>query len=165
MSRAGVIEPLQSQSRRDRMATGETSGPIHPVATRRSGHRYLFYVKHHGGDREAARWLPTLTRDQEFAVFDTADFHDLSDDVGYLYGIGNGPDGEVLELGTWGQQVAEFRPGVTWHGYPLRPLKEEGPENRKGEKHRPASVVFKKMETAGLISLQQRKRLMKGDHV
>ncbi len=30
------------------MSIGETSGPIHPVLTRRSGYRYLFYDKHHG---------------------------------------------------------------------------------------------------------------------
>ncbi len=163
MSRAGVIE----QSRRARMATGETSGPIHPITTRRSGHYYLFYVKHHGGDRDAARWLPTLTRNEEFAVFDTADFHDLSDDVGYLYGVRKGLEGEVLELGTWGQQVAEFpfaRLNAPWHGYPLYPLKEAGPKNRPGEKHRPSKEVFLKMEAAGLITVQQRKRLRKGNH-
>ncbi len=166
MSRAGVIEPLLSQSRRDRMATGETSGPIHPVATRRSGHRYLFYVKHHGGG-DAAKWLQELTPDDEFTIFDTADFHDLSCERGWLYGVRNGLGGEVLALGTDRQQIAEFphaRSNEPWHGYPVWPLKEEGPENRKGEKFRPAPVVFKNMEKTGLITTQERMRLMKGNY-
>lgn len=150
------------------MAIGETSGPIHPTPTRRSGHRYLFYDKHHGADRRAAQWSPELTPDEEFAVFDRADWHDLSDDRGWLHGLRLGPDGAVLELGTWGQQLAEFpsaRIGEPWHGYPLWPLKEQGPPNRRGEKHRPSKEVFAKMEAAGLLTARDRKRLYKGDHV
>lgn len=150
------------------MSTGETSGPIHPVPTRRSGYRYLFYDKHHGRDVYAARWLPSVSHDDEFAVFDTADFHALSDDRGWLYGIHRGPEGEVLVLGTWDQQVAEFpsaRENEPWHGYPLWPLKDKGPENRRGEKHRPSKAVFQMIEDAGLITTRDRKRLSKGDHV
>ena len=147
------------------MSTGETSGPIHPVPTRRSGYRYLFYDKHHGrGGPDSAQWLPSMSHDDEFAVFDTADFHDLSDDRGWLYGIRRDPDGEVLPLGTWGQQTAEFpfgRENEIWHGYPLWPLKDTGPENRRGEKRRPSKGVFLKMERANLITTQDRKRLQK----
>ncbi len=165
MPRVGVIEPRQS--RRDRMATGETSGPIHPAPTRRSRHRYLFYVKHHGRSGDAAQWLPTLTQDQEFAVFDTADFHDLSNDRNWLYGLRNDPDGEVLEIGTDGQQIAEFpraRPNEPWHGYPLYPLNDSGPQNRQGQKQRPEPGVLKKMQDAGLLTAAQRTRLMKGKY-
>ena len=74
--------------RSDRMSIGETSGPIHRVPTRRSGYLYLFYNKHHGrGGPEAAQWLPGLSRDDEFAVFDVADRDDLSDVRGWLYGM------------------------------------------------------------------------------
>jgi hypothetical protein len=150
------------------MATGETSGPIHPVATQRSRYRYFFYEKHHGADQRAAQWLPDLSHDEEFAIFDMADLNDLSDERGWLYGIRRGAGSEVLDLGTWGQQVAEFpfaRPDEPWHGYPLWPLKEQGPPNRKGEKHRPSKEVFLKMEAAAFLTTRNRKRLYKGDHI
>jgi hypothetical protein len=150
------------------MATGEMSGPIHPVPTQKSGYRYLFYDKHHGADQRAAQWLPGLSHDDEFAIFDVADLHGLSDERGWLYGLRRSADGEILDLGTWGQQVAEFpfaRSGAPWHGYPLWPLKEQGPPNRKGEKHRPSKEVFLKMEGAALLTVRDRKRLNKGDHV
>jgi hypothetical protein len=150
------------------MSTGESPGPIHPSPTRRSGYRYFFYDKHHGrGGPDAAQWLPALSHDEEFAVFDTADFHEILDAREWLYGIHRGPEGEVLMLGTWGQQLAEFplaRDGQPWHGYPLWPLKDAGPPNRRREKHRPSKDVFLKMETANLLTARDRKRLQKGNH-
>jgi len=151
------------------MATGEAAaGPIHPVSTQRSGYRYFFYDKHHGrGGPDAAQWHPDLSHEQEFAVFDLSDLDDLSDDRGWLFGIGRDADGDILSLGTWDQQIAEFplaRPDELWHGYPLWPLKQRGPQNRRGEKHRPSKVVFRKMEEAGLLTVRDRKRLEKGDH-
>jgi hypothetical protein len=109
-----------------------------------------------------------MNRDKEFAVFDSADFHEITDEDGWLYGLRLGSTGEVLVLGIWNEQIAEFpfaRPGETWHGYPKWPLKDAGPQNRRGEKHRPAKSVFLKMEAASLISTRDRKRLQKGDHV
>ncbi len=150
------------------MSTGETAGPIHPVPTQRSGYRYFFYIKHHGGDRGAAQWNPSLGPEEEFSVFDSADLHELSDERGWLYGIGRDAGGGMLELGTWGQQVAEFplaRPDEFWHGYPLWPLNEDGPDNRKGEQYRPSRDVFRRMEEANLLTSRERKRLYKGDHV
>lgn len=152
------------------MSMGGTSGPIHPVPTRRSRFRYLFYEKHHGhGGTDAARWLPTMSQEQEFAVFDAADLAEISDGRGWLYGIRpRDADGKIADLGTWGQQVAEFpfaRPGEPWHGYPLWPLGESGPENRKGEQGRPSKEVFEKMEQAEMITRRERKKLFKGDHL
>ena len=156
--------------RSDRMSIGETSGPIHRVPTRRSGYLYLFYDKHHGrGGPEAAQWLPSLSRDDEFAVFDVADRDDLSDERGWLYGMRPRDEaGHIPDLGTWGQQIAEFplaRSNDPWHGYPLWPLGEEGPENRKGEKGRPFKIVFLRMEVVGLITHRERKKFYKGDHL
>jgi len=152
------------------MSIGETSGPIHPVLTRRSGYRYLFYDKHHGrGGPDAAQWLPILSRDDEFAVFDVADRDDLSDERGWLYGMRPRHEaGHIPDLGTWAQQIAEFplaRPNHPWHGYPLWPLGEDSPENRKGEQGRPSKSVFLKMEAVGLITHRERKKLYKGDHL
>jgi hypothetical protein len=151
------------------MSVGETSGPIHPVRTVRSGYHYQFYDKHHGQDRHAAQWLPEITRQEEFAIFEAADSNDISDERGWLYGIRPRDDANnIQELGTWGQQLAEFpfaRRNETWHGYPLWPLIEMGPENRRGEKLRPAKVVFFRLEGAGMLSPQERKRLNKGRHL
>ncbi len=150
------------------MSEGDPAGPIHPTPTRRSAHRYQFYAKHHGrGAPDASQWRANLSRDEEFATFDDADYHDLSDDRGWLFGVRRGPDGHLSDLGTWDQQVSEYpraRDGEPWHGYPIWPLKQLGPENRRGEEHRPSKVVFAKMEAAGLLTRQERKRLSKGDH-
>jgi hypothetical protein len=152
------------------MSVGETSGPIHPVLTQRSRHRYQFRDKHHGrGGNDAAQWLSSMSQEDEFAVFDAADLHEISDERRWLYGVRpRDEQGRIPELGTWGQQVAEFpfaRPNETWHGYPLWPLGEAGPDNRKGEKCRPDKVVFQRMEKAAMITPRERKKLYKGDHL
>jgi hypothetical protein len=152
------------------MSIGAASGPIHPVQTRRSRHRYLFYDKHHGrGDPGAARWLPGLSQEDEFAVFDVADWEEVSDEGGWLYGLrARDGAGHIPDLGTWSQQIAAFpfaRPNVPWHGYPLWPLGEGGPKNRKGEKDRPSKQVFLRMEAVAMITRRERKKLYKGDHL
>ncbi len=66
------------------------------------------------------------------------------------------------------QQIAEFpyaRPDETWHGYPLWPLIEAGPDNRRGEKSRPSKGVFLRMVAAQMLTPRERKRLQKGDHL
>ncbi len=152
------------------MSTGETSGPIHPVPTRVSGYCYQFHDKHHGrGAHDVARWLPEMSEEEEFAVFDTADANGISDERGWLYGVRPRDDeGEIRDLETWGQQIAESphaRPNETWHGYPLWPLVEAGPDNRRGEKSRPYKDVFLRMEAAQMLTPRERKRLQKGDHL
>jgi hypothetical protein len=139
---------------------------VHDGETTRSGYRYQPTPKHHGQDPNAAQWLPALTLDEEFAIFDAADEHELADEEGNLYGVQR--EGDSLRyIGSWHEQVAEFpfaRDGETWHGYPVYPLVDEGPEKLRGERSRPAGMVFSKMVHAGLISRSQRRRLMKGDH-
>jgi hypothetical protein len=139
----------------------------HDVTTQRSGYRYLFTVKHHGGDKYAGQWRLEMTFAQEFSIFDLADLHDLADDRGRLYGVWRDADGELLDLGTWGEQVAEFQTGgedQPWHGYPKWAINEEGPKNRQQEKLRPGRAVFNRMVAVGLITYSQRQRLLKGDH-
>jgi hypothetical protein len=141
---------------------------IHDQRTRRRGYQYQFTPKHHGGDVGAAQWLPSLRLEEEFTVFDTADEHELSDGDGRLYGVLRNAEGELRDLGTWQQQVAEFPPaneGVPWHGYPIWAVNDAAPANRSGEKVRPAKAVFARMEQTGLITARRRKRLYKGDHV
>lgn len=110
-----------------------------------------------------------MSLDEEFAVFDTADANGISDERGWLYGVRpRDVEGEIPDLGTWGQQIAEFphaRPDETWHGYPLWPLVEAGPQNRRGEKSRPSKDVFSRMVEMGLLTVCERKRLQKGDHL
>ena len=94
---------------------------------------------------------------------------EFTDERGWLYGMRpRDGAGHIPDLGTWGQQMAEIpfaRPGEPWHGYPLWPLGEEGPANRRGEKGRPSKRVFLRMEEAGLITDRERKKLYKGDHL
>jgi hypothetical protein len=141
----------------------------HPVRTRTSLYRYLFTAKHHGaGDRNAARWSPELTEDEEFSVFDSADAHQLADDRGWLYGVLQGGEGGLRDLGTWNQQVAQFPladEAHPWHGYPLWAVSPDAPEKLRGEKYRPPRDVFDRMVAAALLSPSQRKRLLKGDHI
>src|SRR4051812_26742866 len=77
---------LGEDERSVRMSTGRDSGPIHPNVTRRHQYRYFFYDKHHGLDRNAACWNPELTREEEFGVFDAADWNEVLGDEGDLYG-------------------------------------------------------------------------------
>jgi hypothetical protein len=142
--------------------------PIHPEPTRKSGYRYTFTGKHHGGGSPGdARWNPDLSKDQEFSVFDDADFFAIADKDGWMYGVLGAGNGELLDLGTWQQQIAEFpqsNAGIPWHGYPIWAVNNGAPDNRRGEKMRPRKEVFDKLEQAGLITKQQRKRLYKGSH-
>jgi hypothetical protein len=75
--------------------------------------------------------------------------------------------GELRDIGTWKQQVAEFpkaSEGSPWHGYPIWAVNDKAPPNRASEKFKPSKAIFQKMEKVGLISKQQRKRLIKGKH-
>lgn len=140
---------------------------IHAEVTRRSRYRYQFTPKHHGADRNAAQWLPGLSLAQEFSVFDLADEHELSDDRGRLYGLLMTADAGVQFIGTRNEQVAEFpvaREGEPWHGYPVYPLASADVSRRGGESGRPAKAVFVRMEQVGLLSVQERKRLMRGKY-
>jgi hypothetical protein len=145
-----------------------SADPIHPSVTRKSGHQYFFHDKHHGGGTsEDARWLDEVSQDDEFSIFDTSDWHNIADDQNWLYGLLRSAEGQLRLLGTWNQQVATFpftQPGVAWHGYPLWPLNDEAPPNRQGQKFRPSKAVFEKMQSAGLVTARERKRLIKGDH-
>lgn len=142
------------------MGSGESSGPIHPEPTRRSGYLYLFYDKHHGrGGPDASQWLPAPSHDDEFAIFDTADHHQISDDPLWLFGVWVRIGEKLPHLGTRGQKIAAFRPHVRdgeWHGYPLYPMKG------LGQTYRPSKLVFHKLLEADLISLQELRRLRKG---
>jgi hypothetical protein len=143
---------------------------VHGERTRRSGYQYQFIPKHHGGpgaSANVAQWLTSISLDEEFAIFNAADEHELSDKDGNLYGVErDGPD-RLRNIGVWKEQIAKFpvaREREAWHGYPVYPLVDEGPENKQGQKGRPNGEVFTKMVRAGIISPSQRKRLMKGDH-
>lgn len=142
--------------------------PIHPVLTRKKRYRYIFCGKHHGGGSPTdAQWSKDVTQDEEFSIFDEADFYDICEGEGWLYGVLRNAERELGDLGTWSQQIAEFpraNEGVPWHGYPIWPLNDDAPPNRSGEQMRPPKEVFQKMEQAGLINKRQRKRLFKGDH-
>jgi hypothetical protein len=143
--------------------------PVHPQSTQRSGYRYTFTGKHHGGGSAAdACWADGLSREEEFLVFDLADLWIVLDEDGRLYGVLRTGVAQLRVLGTWQQQIAEFpraNAGVPWHGYPIWPVNELAPASRASQKVRPSKAVFARMEEVGLITARQRKRLYKGDHV
>lgn len=83
----------------------------HPTRSQRSQYRYLFTAKHHGGDMSAATWLTEISRNTEFSIFDNADLRQIADSRGWLYGVLLDDNGDLQDLGTWDEQVAEFQPG------------------------------------------------------
>lgn len=149
------------------MASGEDPCPEYQTRTRRRNLRYCFSLAHHGrGAPDDSQWADDLTRDEEFAIFDEADWHDLSDTKGHLYGLRRRPDGTILDLGTQGEQVAKFwktHEGHPWHGFPLWPLARGGPENRKRQPAPKDALMW--MEAQGLLRPEQRKRLQKGRRI
>jgi hypothetical protein len=145
-----------------------TENVEHPTRTRRSGYRYLFTAKHHGGGgRNAGMWLPEIDRETEFGVFDVADFREIADSRGWLYGVLLDDGGKLRKIGMFDEQVAEFQPGAPdepWHGYPQWPMSEVGPVNRRKAKCCPERAVFDRMVATTLIKKIQRKRLLAGRH-
>jgi hypothetical protein len=128
----------------------------------------LFTAKHHGAIKSAAQWLPALSEDDEFASFDGADELQLSDEDGHLYGALSDGTESLRYLGIYQEQVAEFpyaAEGAPWHGYPVWALNDDGPPNRRNQKHRPAKQVFNRMVEVGLITRAMCTRLMGGHHV
>jgi hypothetical protein len=118
-----------------------------------------------------------MTLDEEFAIFDRADGivvearednRQVADEDGNLYGYEPLENGSLRELGTWHQQIAEFPvqgENAVWHGYPLYPVADFGPENYQGQKCRPAKEVIDRMVELGDITPAQRKKLKKGDWI
>lgn len=147
------------------MSNGHDRGPLHTETTRRSGYQYFFYDKHHRvGYSSDAQWLPDMARDEEFGVFDLADWHDLSNEKGDLYGLRLNSEGTILILGTREEQVAEFpvtQEGHAWHGYPTWPIMRLDRDKKQRKSPVPREALAK-MKKAGLISEKQRKRLAGG---
>jgi len=152
------------------MPNGQYPGPLHPRRIEQDGreYRYFFYENvHRTGDSEDAQWLPEMTHDEEFAVFELSVSHDLSNKKGDLYGLRLGPGGRrILILGTREEQIAEFplpQGDHPWHGYPVWPvtrLERDKKERKDGAPHE----ALRKMSFAGLITENQRKRLARGKH-
>jgi hypothetical protein len=149
------------------MASGDDPCPEHPERTRRNGFRYCFYVDHHGrGSPDDSQWAEDVGREEEFGIFDEADWHDLSDSKGHLYGVRRSPEGEILDLGTKGEQIAKFwRPSANnqpTHGFPLWPVAEDSSDNRK--KQSAPIAALSKMVEQGLLLPSLYSRLRKGKY-
>jgi hypothetical protein len=145
---------------------------LHPERTSRRHLVYCFYPKHHGaGSSTDACWLPELTRPEEFAVFEMADYNDLSDEAGNLYGLRIVVIDEKRlfeELGTRHELIARFWAAEEqehWHGHPLWPVREKRSLNRKRQRYSPPREVLDRMVESGVLTLNQSRRLKTGDHV
>lgn len=78
-------------------------------------------TNHHRGQATTHKstWQATFTRDEEFLLFDTADYEEWTVGQGY-YGILNGAHAPI---GSDGQHVAYFpetqNASDPWHGFPM----------------------------------------------
>jgi hypothetical protein len=139
-------------------------GPLHPERTDRNTYQYFFYVKHHNPhNKDASQWLPELSHDEEFQIFNQADVSEIVGANGDLFGLRRGPEEQILILGTDKQMIAEFPhtdPGRAWHGYPMWPIRKG---KTAGRYRQPTPrEALKKMKEAGWITENQRKRLEAG---
>ncbi len=145
------------------MANESDACPPYPEPTKRSSLRYCFSRKHHGGSPHDAQWLPDMSKDVEFSVFELADQHEIADEKNHLYGVlKETSDSEIQELGTRNELIAKFPaawPGEHRHGYPCHPL------GRESNRVEPPKSIFERMEFVGLITKRQMNRLMKGDPI
>lgn len=148
------------------MASGGLAIPEHPDITRNHGYQYGFHPKHHLPGRPASRaaqWSGAISRDQEFAIFDEADFHDLLDEDGNLFGLLR-EGGEIAFLGTLDQQIAFFplaRPNEIWHGYPLANISRQATNPRPPIRVIPTSVLSTMVDKKQLDSTDMG-RLLRG---
>ena len=146
---------------------------IHDQRTKERLYFYCFTPKHH--DRCAksdSRWLKEMPRPEEFQVFNMADYHELKDADGDLYGLRiSGAPGSrrLLELGDKHEQVARFwaegRPTDPWHGHPLWPLRSRDAGNRAKQNCCPPVEVFDLMVEKGILPATKANRLKTGKHV
>lgn len=138
---------------------------LFPAVTRKSGYGYVLHPDHRGGgNRSDSVWA--VTPEEEFGCFDLADWHTVQDSKGNLFGVLRGEDAELRRLGTADQLVAKFPftgPNLAWHGYPLYPVDSRVAENRKGQRLRPEKVVFVTLESSGMVTGPERRRLEKGE--
>jgi hypothetical protein len=145
------------------MSGEEYPGPVHEQVTENNHLRYFFYDKHHAPHNTAdAQWLPSMSRVEEFAVFNQADLHQIVAPNGDLFGMRRTQDGRVLPLGTEQQEIAEFpftrSPGA-WHGYPLWPLKSAGDDRNRLPV---PNFALRLMVECGWITFSQKRRLSAG---
>lgn len=151
------------------MPNGQYPGPLHPRPIDRDGcyYWYFFIDKQHKPEAvrsKDSQWLREMSHDEEFAVFELAVTHDLSNERGVLYGLRLDEEGTVMTLGTREEQVARFPvppEGHAWHGYPVWPIMRLD-QDRRSRKSPPPLPVLKKMQDAKLIDGTQRKRLAGG---
>ncbi len=108
------------------MTPADADADFHPDATTGPRNiRYYFSPKHHGRrGTDAATWLESITRPEEFSIIEEADLQNLADSDGNLYGVLRAVNGTLRYLGIWNEEMAEFpvqRAGEPWHGYPNYP--------------------------------------------
>ena len=147
------------------MAKDGSQGPVHPKVTDNSGYGYFFYTKHHAvGKSSDAQWLPTISHDEEFAVFNLADILTLANRNGDLFGLRRDEQGKILYVGTGDEQIAEFpfaRENELWHGIPMWPILEGNDRKRTVV---PRQALHRMVEV-GLLTKSKMGRLAGGKDV
>ena len=139
---------------------------IHPIRTSPKGYQYFFHPKHHvprQGDHSC--WLPTISRDVEFSIFESAVRLDLGDEDGNLYNVERDEEDSLMTLGHESEQIAFFwkpRSEMEWHGYPLWPLITRQSNPRVKQMNRPSDSVFEMLVQTGRLTIKESLRLKKG---
>lgn len=139
---------------------------VHPERTHK-GQSYKFHPKHHYPSREdSGIWKRSISRDQEFMMFQDAETNEFSDESGNLFNVLKDEDNEFVTIGTKYEVVSKFwnpQPNTEWHGFPMWPIKTKLPTNRSKPVYGPSSEILKKMVDAEKITERDKARLLRGD--
>jgi hypothetical protein len=119
-----------------------------------SGKMYQSIIKHRDSNPSEAQWLSTISPQDEYALFDTADQSQWLDASGDYWSLRI--DRKVL--GAEGERISKHpNPSnilVPWHGYPASPA-------RRGGGDKPARTIIEAWLSAQLINRSFAKRLKK----
>ena len=152
--------------RRRKPKTSKIDHRLHPIKTTR-GRPYRFTDKHHAHPKgDHACWLPSISRDVEFSLFQGAEAGDFGDERGNLYNVHRDNE-EYLEIGTRHELIAIFwnpHSVAEWHGHPLWPIKVRGAMNRKNQAYAPPRMPLQRMADSNRISRRDADRLLRGDY-
>ncbi len=168
-----AVCPVASMAKKRRSPRKHTPPPANPELwphpTVPHGYRYYFHRKHHGGGSPTdACWHPSITRQEEFTIFEISAQLDLSDARGNLYNVSRAADGGIRELGIFHEQIARFWKPVAsepWHGHPLWPVVTDLPTNRGSQAYRPDTSVFSKLVEQRVLSERDSHRLRSGKNI
>jgi hypothetical protein len=140
---------------------------LHPTRTVK-GRAYIFVDKHHHPPKgDHACWLRSISRDDEFLLFQEAETGNFEDEKGHLWNVHRNAAEEYLEIGTRHELMAIFwnpHSASEWHGHPRWPVKTSQDYNRKNQGYEPPRSVMETMVRSGRVNQRDAERIMRGDY-